>query len=129
MSQNDFKIQLPDGAWGVHMSLDLKKCNDNVKIRHMLVAWADDLVRSIQMDQHGPTQTEHFGKDDKAGWTVAGLLTTSNYCAHFCDESRDGYIDVFSCKNIDPQAVLDCVYRWFKPEKVVHSLGIRGQWQ
>lgn len=121
-----FSIELPDGCWGVEVWLDLKSCNDNVKNADTIKQFAKDLVESIQMEQYGETQCVHFGKDDKKGYTLSGLLTTSNYCAHFSDETRDGYLNVFSCKNVDTDAVIECVYRWFAPEKVVCGVVVRG---
>ena len=125
---SSFNIELPENAWGVHLSLDLKHCNENVKNEEKLRAFANVLVKSIQMEQHGPTECVHFGKDDKQGWTLSGLLTTSNYCGHFCDDSGDGYIDIFSCRNIDANVVLLLVNEWFEPDLIVHNLYIRGRW-
>lgn len=123
-----FNIELPHLAWGVHLSLDLKHCNENVKWETKLRAFADILVKSIQMEQFGETQCVHFGKDDKKGFTLSGLLTTSNYCMHLCDDTGDAFLDIFSCKNIDANVVLRLVNEWFEPDLIVHNLYIRGRW-
>lgn len=114
-------------TWGWHMSIDLAGCEhklveDEVNIR----SFGEYIVPAINMERHGDIQTVHFGKEDKTGWTLSLLLTTSNICGHFCDNTGEGYLDIFSCKEIDEEVVLEAVHNYFKPKHVRVLHRVRG---
>ena len=77
-----------------------------------------DLVRRIDMKAFGKPLLYHFGEGNKAGYTLVQLIETSNITGHFCDETGDAYLDVFSCKSYDPYIVRAVVQEWFKPEHI-----------
>jgi S-adenosylmethionine/arginine decarboxylase-like enzyme len=112
--------------WGWTLSLDCKACNQNVKDPVVIEAFGHELVASIDMIEYGKPEILHFGKDDKTGYTWSQLLTTSNCCAHFCDDSRDGYIDIFTCKNFEPQVARDVVIKYFDPKHIESRFTERG---
>ena len=60
----------------------------------------------------------HFGEGNKAGFTLVQLIETSNICAHFCNDTGDAYIDVFSCKPYDRDVVRDEIIKFFKPRQI-----------
>lgn len=76
------------------------------------------LVKQIDMVPFGSPQIVKFGTGDKAGYTMVQLIETSNICAHFCDETNDMYLDVFSCKDFDPEIVKGLVMDTFSPEQM-----------
>jgi S-adenosylmethionine/arginine decarboxylase-like enzyme len=119
------------GCWGEHVSIDMRAGNERVLDKDAIILWGEDLIEAIKMemwkDQRNPLVV-HFGKDDKAGWTYSCLITTSNICGHFCDQSGDAYIDVFSCRSIDPAIVKNITEKWFHPEEMVVRKVIRGAW-
>lgn len=80
--------------------------------------FAKELVRRIDMTAYGEPQVVNFGSGDKEGFTMVQLIETSNICAHFCNESGDMYLDVFSCKGFDLKVVKDLVYEYFKPTHI-----------
>ena len=106
--------------WGYHLALDCRSCNDNVKFPNSqkIEDFAKQLVIDIDMVAYGEPQVVHFGQDDKTGYTLVQLIETSNICGHFCDETGDAYIDVFSCKEFDPQSVVSLVKKCFEPESI-----------
>jgi S-adenosylmethionine/arginine decarboxylase-like enzyme len=61
---------------------------------------------------------KHFGEGNKSGYTLVQLIETSNITGHFCDDSGDAYLDVFSCKYFDENVVQHVVNTWFKPESI-----------
>jgi len=67
------------------------------------------------MVPYGEPQVIHFGSGDKAGFTLVQLIETSNISAHFCEETNDMYLDVFSCKPFDSKVVEDTVTEYFGP--------------
>lgn len=105
--------------WGYHLILD---CYDGdkklVTSKSNIEAFATTLVKKIEMKAYGDPQVIHFGEDDKAGYTLVQLIETSNICGHFCDNTGNFYIDVFSCKPYDMETVLEAVNQFFSPKKI-----------
>lgn len=105
--------------WGFHLALDCKECflpyikdADNVK------RFAQALVIRIDMKAYGEPQVIHFGEGDKEGFTLVQLIETSNICGHFCNDTGDCYIDVFSCKEYNKEIVIDTVKEFFAPKSI-----------
>jgi len=67
------------------------------------------------MVAYGEPQVVHFGSGDKSGYTLVQLIETSNITAHFCEETNDMYLDVFSCKPFRPEDVESVVNQHFSP--------------
>ena len=59
---------------------------------------------------------EHFGDDPKiAGISMYQLIETSNINAHMVNSNKNVYLDVFSCKKYNPNAVKKILINEFKP--------------
>ena len=106
-------------AWGYHLILDCYDA-DKTKITDAenIAAFAKTLVKRINMKAYGEPQVIHFGEDDKQGYTLVQLIETSNIVAHFCDDSGNFYLDVFSCKPYENAVVVELVKQFFGPKKV-----------
>jgi S-adenosylmethionine/arginine decarboxylase-like enzyme len=104
-------------AFGKHLILDLGRCC-KIAVRNpdTIRAFAKELVERIDMVAYGEPQVVHFGKGPLSGYTLVQLIETSNISGHFCDESGDAYIDVFSCKTFHPKDVTDVVDKYFSPK-------------
>lgn len=105
--------------WGYELLINAARGNDNIKFAKEIRDFAKELVPAIDMVAYGEPQVVHFGFDDKSGYTLVQLIETSNITGHFCDQTGDFYLNVFSCKTFNPQIVLDLVTKYFKPAKVV----------
>ena len=84
-----------------------------------IAAFAKALVKKINMKAYGEPQVIHFGEGDKQGYTLVQLIETSNIVAHFCDDSGNFYLDVFSCKPYENALVVETVKQFFAPERMV----------
>ena len=84
-----------------------------------IAAFAKALVKKINMKAYGEPQVIHFGEDDKQGYTLVQLIETSNITAHFCDDTGNFYLDVFSCKPYENALVIETVKQFFAPERIV----------
>ena len=101
-------------AWGYHLILDCYEGDkDKISNGENITAFAKTLVKRIQMKAYGEPQVIHFGEDDKLGYTLVQLIETSNICAHFANDTRALYLDVFSCKEYDDQVVIRLVKEFF----------------
>lgn len=104
-------------SWGKHLILNLYKCNRGyISNKQRIIDFSDTLVKRIDMKAYGFPQVVHFGSGNKSGYTLVQLIETSNITGHFCDDSGDCYIDVFSCKDFSDSEVLKVADEFFKPE-------------
>ena len=96
--------------------LDCSKClSSTIRCSFNINRFAKTLVKRIEMVPFGEPQVVHFGSGDKSGYTLVQLIETSNITAHFCEETNDMYLDVFSCKPFNPADVETVVNDYFKP--------------
>jgi S-adenosylmethionine/arginine decarboxylase-like enzyme len=108
--------------WGYHLIVNAGDCNrEAVTNPETIRKFAKELVERIDMVAYGEPQIIHFGEDNKAGYTLVQLIETSNICAHFCDDTGDAYIDVFSCKPYDMNIVLSMIDDYFLPNRMNHN--------
>jgi len=73
----------------------------------------------------GAPVLKHFGTGNKAGYTLVQLIETSNIIAHFAEETDDMYLDVFSCKEFNPEDVETMVRSYFQPKFLTQQLILR----
>jgi len=105
--------------WGHHLLLDCSGCNKHAIADYQTVHdFAKQLVKDIDMVAYGEPQIVNFGTENKAGFTLVQLIETSNICAHFANEDGAIYLDVFSCKTFDPNAVIAAVKQYFDAVKI-----------
>jgi S-adenosylmethionine/arginine decarboxylase-like enzyme len=104
-------------AFGQHLVVDAAGCNDRIMDGDAIAAFAEDLVKAIDMKAYGAPWIEHFGHDSPktSGFTLVQLIETSNICAHFCDHSGEAYFDIFSCKSFDEATALAVIQKHFQP--------------
>jgi S-adenosylmethionine/arginine decarboxylase-like enzyme len=105
------------------MMIEMSRCRpQSIRCAQNIALFSRRLVKDIDMVAYGKPQIVRFGSGDKAGYTLVQLIETSNIAAHFCEESNDAYVDVFSCKAFDPK-VVRCVARaHFSPESFRYRL-------
>ena len=84
-----------------------------------------DLVKRIDMVAYGDPQIVMFGTGNKKGYTLIQLIETSNIAAHFVEENNSMYLDVFSCKDFDPEVVKEAVNEFFDAQKFKTTLMLR----
>jgi S-adenosylmethionine/arginine decarboxylase-like enzyme len=113
-------------SWGKHMILNLYKCKRvHIKNKCRIEDFSKVLVKRIDMKAYGAPQIVHFGEENKAGYTLVQLIETSNITAHFCEETNNAFIDVFSCKPFEVKPVTKAVFEIFEAKKIDSSFIIR----
>ena len=72
------------------------------------------------MEPIGEPRIEYTAAEfpDKAGFTVVQVIVTSSIVAHFVDSLDQIYLDVFSCKDFNPEVVERSVRDSFKATKL-----------
>jgi len=107
--------------WGYHLMLDVSGCDHALMTdRHNVYSFVKELITAIDMTPIGEPIIERtaIGLPDKEGFSLYQLIVTSNISAHFIDESRHIYFDVFSCKEFDQAQVQAVITKYFAPTKI-----------
>jgi len=105
-------------AWGHHLILDASGCNENRRDGDAIKAFARDLIDAVGMTAYGAPIVKHFGHadPDTRGFTLVQLIETSNITAHFCDNTGEIYLDLFSCKDFNTETAVAVFRRHFAPQ-------------
>lgn len=95
--------------WGLSSCIDLYECDlGNMQDAEGIKDFVRRLCEKIGMRRYGETQVVHFGDDPRVtGFSMTQLIETSLISAHFADNSRAIYLDVFSCAPYDPKAAAE----------------------
>ena len=106
-------------SWGKHLIVNAANCTSStIRSRENIYKFTKHLVNRIDMVAYGEPQIIMFGTGNKKGYTLVQLIETSNITAHFVEETNDMYLDVFSCKDFDPHAVVGLLGEYFQPVNV-----------
>jgi S-adenosylmethionine/arginine decarboxylase-like enzyme len=101
--------------------LDCGGCHkESIQDAGNIKSFVKELVIAIDMVAVGEPWIERtaIGIPDKEGFSLYQLIVTSNISAHFVDESRQIYLDVFSCKEFDQSVVRVIVEKYFNPSRI-----------
>jgi S-adenosylmethionine/arginine decarboxylase-like enzyme len=90
--------------WGMLAAIDLHGCErrrleDPGSIR----AFVPAVIEAIGMRAHGPLHIERFGAGELEGWSAMQFIETSSITIHLDEVSERAFVDVFSCRQFDPE--------------------------
>jgi S-adenosylmethionine/arginine decarboxylase-like enzyme len=105
--------------WGRHLIVNARSCNKLlISTSSHIHRFSDTLVKKINMKAHGKPLIQFFGEGNKCGYTLVQLISTSNITGHFCDESGDAYLDIFSCKHFCEYTATEIIKEFFEPTHI-----------
>jgi S-adenosylmethionine/arginine decarboxylase-like enzyme len=110
-----------DKFWGQHLILNCKAAgtgNQNISDLEKVREFVDDLVNVIDMEKHGEIKIDKFGEGKLFGISFCQFIKTSSIVGHLCDENKNAYFDIFSCKPFMIVKVVECVQKWFDFESI-----------
>lgn len=113
---------MSESVFGWELLLDLHGCDlDKISSREWIERFAIEVCECLKMKRFGPPFIEHFGHDkvETAGYSLVQLIETSSVVAHFSEYGRTAYLDVFSCKPYDADAVVAFSKDFFGADTVV----------
>ena len=110
-----YRKSMEEGTlWGMLTSIDLFECDpDLINSEEAVRKFAIELCDLIDMKRYGDCQIYRFGSGDKEGLSFLQLIETSLISGHLSNELGSAYIDCFSCKYYDPEAVADFAKAFF----------------
>jgi S-adenosylmethionine decarboxylase len=104
--------------WGYHLILDCSGCNQKVDDPPTVTAYLKEMVQALKMVPVGEPLVHQFtGGEEGRGTTGIQIITTSSFTFHSDDDADQAYIDIFSCKEFEPQTAIDLTDRYFEPKK------------
>ena len=107
--------------WGYHLMLDCSNCNKKkIKSETNIRNFLEELLKVAKMKKLGDPVIENLQTGDEKlhGFSAVQLIHTSSITCHFMDLSGDAYIDLFSCKEFDIDAISECVESYFAPKRI-----------
>lgn len=112
--------------YGKELVLDLHHCDASTFTRKSIRNYFKRLCEVIEMeradlhwwdDLHTPSG-ELMTEPHLVGISAIQFITTSNITIHALDLLENVYINIFSCKDFDPEVVKVFSKNWFKGEIV-----------
>lgn len=115
--------------WGYHLRIDASACEiAKAKSIDHVGQYNRSLLDLIGMRSMGAPWIEDCGPADRpdlCGITLLQPIETSSITAHFCNQTGDAYLDIFSCKPFETAPVLDHFRAWFGPDRLRYDYAVR----
>jgi len=115
--------------WGYHLRIDARACTlEKVQSISYVSQYNESLLKLIGMKSMGDPWIQDCGPKDRpdlCGITLLQPIETSSITAHLCNDSGDGYLDIFSCKPFDNEAIIAHFHEWFSPQGLRWDFTIR----
>jgi len=114
-------------VWGIAGSIDIYDCNPNtIRDAQKIKEFVKRLCELIEMKRYGETRVVHFGEEERvAGYSMVQLIETSLISAHFANLTNTVYLDVFSCKPYNLNAVEVFSREFFGGKKCIVNVKYR----
>jgi S-adenosylmethionine/arginine decarboxylase-like enzyme len=119
---------LDPNTFGMEVVLNLYDCNpQTICCKEKLLEYPRELCQVIEMTPYGAPFAERFGLNEArtAGYSIVQLIETSSITGHFSEEWNSAYINIFSCKEFDPEQSAEFSRRFFEADRVESTLYIR----
>ncbi len=113
-------------AYGLSTFIDLSRCASETFTRTSIEAFMVELCKQIDMEREDLHFWDYEG--DPAGYEAAPphlrgvsavqFIKTSTIVIHTLDTLRAVFIDLFSCKDYEPDLLKELAERWFRGEVI-----------
>lgn len=118
--------------FGFLLIFDCKNCNPIfLKDKDMLQYFIDYTIKSMNMKPVGNTIYEYFPdndfniSNDLVGFSITQIISMSSITIHICEISRNVYIDIFTCCDINDNIIIKLtthINKIFNPETINHQI-------
>jgi S-adenosylmethionine/arginine decarboxylase-like enzyme len=113
-------------TYGVELVLDLHECDPTTFTRKSLDRFFTELCDLIEMekcvvhfwDDVGVPEEEQQTLPHTKGTSAVCFILTSSIVVHTLDLMGAVYVNIFSCKDFDPDAAANFTANWFKGQTV-----------
>jgi S-adenosylmethionine/arginine decarboxylase-like enzyme len=109
--------------WGMLAAIDLHdgdrtRLGDPDTLRRFVPA----LIDAIGMRAHGPLRIDRFGDGELEGWSALQFIETSSVTVHADEVFNRCFVDVFSCREFDPERAAELAVEHFGGRATVRVL-------
>ena len=107
--------------FGYELVMNLKECDKEVLTsKKLLKQYVDKLCVLIEMEKFGKLLLPYFGEREEytKGYSLVQLIETSSIVGHFSDYWATAYINIFSCKEYDPEVAKKFTKDFFKAKRM-----------
>lgn len=120
-----------DTVFGYELLLDCYKCKPKTcdDLEHCY-SFLDKMVTFIGMHKQAPPsifRTDRKEFPDKTGLSGWVPLADSSIVIHTLTKHDYISIDVYSCKEFDPEKVIEFTKRYFEPKRIERQFILRGK--
>ncbi len=105
-----------EGPWGISCAIDLHETDPKLmKDEEYVKKFAHDIVDFIDMKAYEGPHVMNFGDNPRvSGLSMFQFIETSCVSAHFANDSKSIYIDIFSCSKFRPHEAAAFCKKFFK---------------
>jgi S-adenosylmethionine/arginine decarboxylase-like enzyme len=90
--------------WGMLAAIDLHGCEHRrLEDPDIIRRFVASVIEAIGMRAHGPLRLERFGDGELEGYSAMQFIETSSITIHADEVSGRCFVDVFSCREFDPE--------------------------
>ncbi len=115
-------------GYGKELILDLHECDPATFTRKSIKKFFKELCELIDMEREKLSWWDDYGLPTEEcqtephlkGTTAVQFIKTSNITIHTLDLLKSVYLNIFSCKDFDPEIVKKFTEEWFKG-KIVNN--------
>lgn len=126
-------MEMVKDGYGKELILDLHNCNPDKFTRESIGQYFIDICELIDMqradlhwwDDLDLPEDERETEPHLKGTSAIQFIKTSNITIHTLDILKNVYLNIFSCKDFDPQVAKDFSEKWFEGQAVTHQVIIR----
>ncbi|WP_420094716.1 S-adenosylmethionine decarboxylase [Nocardia asteroides] len=107
--------------------IDLYDCDpDLIQDSAHIRQFVEELCLTLGFRRFGECNIVHFGeRAEIAGYSMTQLIETSLVSAHFVNEAKSIYLDIFSCKQYDSDLAASIASRSFKASSFSVKVSLR----
>ncbi len=114
--------------YGKELIMDIHECNSSTFNRQSIKQYFQELCILIKMekaklswwDDYGIPEDEQQSEPHLKGTSAVQFILTSTIVIHTLDLLGAVYVNIFSCKDFDPEVAADFTSKWFEG-KIVNS--------
>ncbi len=107
--------------YGQELIMDLYECDfKKISQKKYIQQYSNKLCRLIKMKKFGKALIPYFGfkKPHTKGYSLVQLIETSSIVGHFSESERSAYINIFSCKEFDPEIAKKFTREFFAAKRM-----------
>ena len=112
--------------YGKEVILDLHNCSTDKFTKDGIKEYFDELCKRIDMEQvqlhwwdyNDMPESERYTEDHLVGISAVQFIKTSDIVIHTLDIIKRVYLNIFSCKDFDPETAIEFSKDYFSGEVI-----------